>query len=92
MGTVFGFVSSDVKSKVDILEDFRKKENSDKFESFKSMIIYEQNDGLLKKSDYVSGSRTLLRLHRGLGEFLDSLFVFVVLEQIEGFFLYLIYG
>lgn len=68
MGSVFGFVSSDVKSKVEILEDYRKKENSDKFETFKTMLNYEKNEGLFKKSDYVSGSRTLLRLHRGLSE------------------------
>lgn len=66
MGSVFGFVSSDVKSKMEILEEYRKKENSDKFETFHTMMSYEKNEGLLKKSDYVSGSRTLLRLHRGL--------------------------
>lgn len=67
MGTVFGFVSSDVKSKIEILEEFRRKENHDKFETFNSMLNYEKTTGLLNKSDYVSGSRTLLRLHRGLG-------------------------
>lgn len=67
MGTVFGFVSSDVKSKIEILEEFRKKENYEKFVTFNSMLNYEKTTGLLNKSDYVSGSRTLLRLHRGLG-------------------------
>jgi len=66
MGTVFGFVSNDVKSKIEILEELRKKENSDKFSTFNSMMNYEKTTGLLNKSDYVSGSRTLLRLHRGL--------------------------
>lgn len=66
MGTVFGFVSSDVRAKIDILADFRKKENSDSFKSFKQMIEYEKSAGLLDDTTYVSGSRTLLRLHRGL--------------------------
>ncbi|KAJ6643928.1 Ceramide-1-phosphate transfer protein [Pseudolycoriella hygida] len=66
MGTVFGFVSSDVKSKIEILREFRKKENFEKFVTFNSMLNYEKTTGLLNKSDYVSGSRTLLRLHRGL--------------------------
>lgn len=73
MGTVFGFVSSDVKSKIEILEDFRKNSekalDAQKFTSFKSMIEYEKGAGLLTKPDYLSGSRTLLRLHRGLGYF-----------------------
>lgn len=68
MGTVFGFVSSDIRSKVDILAEFRTKEEvSHRFETFRSMMNYEKNEGLLEKNDYVSGSRTLLRLHRGLG-------------------------
>lgn len=69
MGTVFGFVSSDVKSKIEILDELRKKENNDKFETFQSMLNYEKSSELLNKSDYVSGSRTLLRLHRGLGNY-----------------------
>jgi len=68
MGTVFGFVSSDVKAKVEILEEFRKKENAEKFIAFKVMIDYEKTSNLLDKNGYVSGSRTLLRLHRGLGK------------------------
>lgn len=71
MGTVFGFVSSDVKSKIEILEELRlsSNESSDKFTTFHAMMEYEKTTGLLNKSDYVSGSRTLLRLHRGLGEY-----------------------
>ena len=68
MGSIFGFVCSDVKSKVEILEEFREnKEVSEKFESVKKMILYEREKELLAKKDYVSGSRTFLRLHRGLG-------------------------
>uniref|UniRef100_A0A0K8TQX9 Putative cytoplasm n=1 Tax=Tabanus bromius TaxID=304241 RepID=A0A0K8TQX9_TABBR len=75
MGSVFSFVSSDLKQKIEILEEFRKKDNGDKFYSIKTMMDYEKAAGLLVKTDYVSGSRTLLRLHRGLDfirEFLKS--------------------
>lgn len=69
MGSIFGFVCSDVKSKVEILEEFREnKEVAAKFESVRKMIHYERDKELLSKKDYVSGCRTLLRLHRGLGE------------------------
>ncbi|XP_034240365.1 ceramide-1-phosphate transfer protein [Thrips palmi] len=66
MGTVFSFVGSDVKSKIDILEDLSNSSDGHHFTSVKKMIIYEKGENLLKKKDYVSGSRTLLRLHRGL--------------------------
>lgn len=67
MGSVFGFVSNDVKAKIEILEAFRQKENDKEFETFATMMEFEKTSGLLNKSDYISGSRTLLRLHRGLG-------------------------
>lgn len=67
MGSVFGFVSSDVKSKIEILEAHRQKENAEQFETFAKMMEFEKSTALLDKKDYVSGSRTLLRLHRGLG-------------------------
>lgn len=67
MGKVFGFVASDVKSKIEILEELRRGENGEHFSTLKKMIKYESENGLLSKSDYTSGSRTLLRLHRGLG-------------------------
>lgn len=69
MGTVFGFVSSDVKEKVEILEKLRKHaDHGERFETVRKMMDYERDGNLLAKKDYVSGSRTLLRLHRGLGE------------------------
>uniref|UniRef100_A0A2M4AMY3 Glycolipid transfer protein domain-containing protein n=1 Tax=Anopheles triannulatus TaxID=58253 RepID=A0A2M4AMY3_9DIPT len=66
MGAVFGFVSSDVKEKVEILEKLRAKENAESFLTIRTMMEYERDSNLLNKKDYVSGSRTLLRLHRGL--------------------------
>ena len=64
---MFGFVASDVKSKIEILEEHRRGENGEHFSTLKKMIKYESENGLLSKSNYTSGSRTLLRLHRGLG-------------------------
>lgn len=67
MGTIFGFVSSDLRSKIDILNEFLKdSKTSDKFTTVKTMIDYEKDNNLLHKKNYTSGSRTLLRLHRGL--------------------------
>lgn len=71
LGSVFGFVSSDVRTKIDILTKFRNETDAEKAENFltiKTMMTYEKEANLLKDSKYVSGSRTLLRLHRGLGE------------------------
>lgn len=67
MGTVFGFVSSDLKSKIDILNEFlANDETKQSFVTVKTMMQHEITEELLDKKDYVSGSRTLLRLHRGL--------------------------
>ncbi|XP_066996686.1 ceramide-1-phosphate transfer protein [Anabrus simplex] len=66
MGSVFGFVGSDVKSKIEILEEFRKGKDQAHYVTFRTMITYERDADLLRKSDFTSGSRTLLRLHRGL--------------------------
>lgn len=68
MGAVFSFVGSDVKAKIDILEDLSNSSDGHHFTSVKKMITFEKEENLLKKKDYVSGSRTLLRLHRGLGK------------------------
>lgn len=68
MGTVFGFVSSDLKIKMDILNEFLNGDQGSHFETVKTMINYEKENSLLTKKGYVSGSRTLLRLHRGLGK------------------------
>lgn len=67
MGSVFGFVSSDLRAKMDILYEFLNDEaNSSHFTTVRTMIQYEMSNDLLAKQSYVSGSRTLLRLHRGL--------------------------
>lgn len=67
LGTVFNFVSHDIQKKVTILQCYRKGGAGDYYYSIQSMIEYEQENNLLTSSDRQSGSRTLLRLHRGLG-------------------------
>lgn len=67
MGVVFGFVSKDLRLKMDTLYEFlNNQELSENFETAKKMIEYEKANELLSKKGYTSGSRTLLRLHRGL--------------------------
>jgi len=75
MGSVFSFVSSDLKQKIDILIDLKNKDIQN-YTTVKSMIEYERENKLLEKTDFVNGARTLLRLHRGLDfirEFLRQL-------------------
>ncbi|XP_017040889.1 ceramide-1-phosphate transfer protein [Drosophila ficusphila] len=79
MGSVFSFVSSDVRSKIDILYALRAKDTEEEqhFGSFRTMLEYEKGAELLNQKGYVSGSRTLLRLHRGLD------FVYEFLNRIQ---------
>lgn len=75
MGSVFSFVSSDLKQKIDLLIELMNKDDQN-YRTIKSMIDFEKENKLLEKSDFVNGSRTLLRLHRGLDfikEFLRQL-------------------
>ena len=69
MGSVFSFVSSDLKQKIDVLDELLKKDEEN-YNTIKSMIEYEKDNKLLHKTDYANGARTLLRLHRGLGTIL----------------------
>ncbi|XP_033335795.2 ceramide-1-phosphate transfer protein [Megalopta genalis] len=75
MGSVFSFVSSDLKQKIEILTEFMSKDEQN-YITVKSMILYEKENNILNKGDYTNGARTLLRLHRGLDfirEFLRQL-------------------
>ncbi|XP_063984899.1 ceramide-1-phosphate transfer protein [Diachasmimorpha longicaudata] len=75
MGSVFSFVSADLKQKIDVLNELLNKEE-EKYQTVKSMIEHEKENKLLDKGDYSNGARTLLRLHRGLDfirEFLRQL-------------------
>ncbi|XP_016990729.2 ceramide-1-phosphate transfer protein [Drosophila rhopaloa] len=79
MGSVFSFVSSDVRSKIDILYALRATDTEEQqhFNSIRTMLEYEKEAQLLNQKGYVSGSRTLLRLHRGLE------FVYEFLNRIQ---------
>ncbi|KAG8264636.1 ceramide 1-phosphate binding [Homalodisca vitripennis] len=66
MGSVFGFVGSEISSKMEALEQVRTANKSNNFSTMKRMVQFEIDKGMLKDSSYISGSRTLLRLHRGL--------------------------
>ncbi|XP_042213484.1 ceramide-1-phosphate transfer protein-like isoform X2 [Homarus americanus] len=73
LGMVFNFVSHDIQKKVTTLQCYRKGGAGDYYYSIQSMIEYERENNLLTSSDQQSGSRTLLRLHRGL-EFITGFF------------------
>ena len=68
MGSVFGFVSSDLRQKIDALQELLSKDEQN-YQSIKIMIQHEKENNLLESKDYSNGTRTLLRLHRGLGIF-----------------------
>lgn len=68
MGTVFGFVGSEIGSKMEVLEQFVFKDEDNNYSTMKQMVKYEMDKGLLNDTSYISGCRTLLRLHRGLGK------------------------
>ncbi|KXJ70345.1 hypothetical protein RP20_CCG024033 [Aedes albopictus] len=77
MGTVFGFICNEIKEKVRILESLRHDQSHGAhFESVRKMMDYETSNGLVHKKGYISGCRTMQRLHRGLNfiyEFLKQL-------------------
>ncbi|KAK9508025.1 hypothetical protein O3M35_007776 [Rhynocoris fuscipes] len=66
MGSVFGFVASEIEHKTGILEEYRKNDECGNFLTMKSMIEYEKTEGLSRNDNYTSGCRTLLLLNRGL--------------------------
>lgn len=80
LGNVFSFISKDVVSKIQILENLLTGENGSHYVTVQSMVKYELENDLVditKRGNYPeSGCRTLLRLHRALRWlelFLDSL-------------------
>lgn len=78
MGTLFGFIAKDITEKSRILQE-HKVENPEQFVSVQSMVEYEVSNDLTRcktESGLLSGSRTLLRLHRSLlffSKFLERL-------------------
>lgn len=68
LGSVFGWVGSDVYAKIATLEKYLEGDMKEHYQTIRTMIEYEIKNDLIKtkKKDDPSGSRTLLRLHRAL--------------------------
>jgi len=68
LGTVFGWVASDIDAKMEILRGLKNGEQSEKYQFVQSMIQYEVDNNLIKHKakDSSTGTRNLLRLHRAL--------------------------
>lgn len=68
LGTVFGWVATDVDAKMEVLRGHIKGENGEKYLTIQSMIQYEMENNLIqyKAKDSSTGTRNLLRLHRAL--------------------------
>jgi len=65
LGRIFGFVASDIESKIGILDKYLKSDNGKEYETIQKMMAYETANNLLKGKE-PSGARTLLRLHWAL--------------------------
>ncbi len=70
LGTVFGWVASDVAHKTDVLREHFFGKEADSYKTVQSMVQHEIDTGLVrvnaKHKDCKSGARNLLRLHRAL--------------------------
>ena len=68
LGTVFGWVASDVDAKLAIIRGHRSGEHTEKYESVQSMLTHEVETNMIKPKakDSTTGTRNLLRLHRAL--------------------------
>lgn len=70
LGSVFGFISKDAVSKIQILVNFLNGENGSQYATIQSMVKFELDNKLVdvEKTGIFpeSGCRTLLRLHRAL--------------------------
>ncbi|XP_073512955.1 ceramide-1-phosphate transfer protein [Phyllobates terribilis] len=70
LGTIFSFVSKDAVNKIQIMENYLKGENGERYRTLQSMVEYELSansvDVTKRGSNPESGCRTILRLHRAL--------------------------
>jgi len=68
LGTVFGWVATDVYAKMEVVRGHQDGENGDKYLTVQSMLQYEIDNKLIKPKakDTNTGTRNLLRLHRAL--------------------------
>lgn len=68
LGTVFGWVATDVYNKMETVRGHRKSEQAAKYESIQTMLEFEIETNMIKPKakDTNTGTRNLLRLHRAL--------------------------
>ncbi|KAK3603490.1 hypothetical protein CHS0354_030332 [Potamilus streckersoni] len=66
LGSVFGFIVSDVVEKVGILQEYRKSDVADNYKTVQGMLQFEVDTKNTNTKHKPSASRTLLRLHRAL--------------------------
>lgn len=75
LGTIFLFVTSDLESKIGLLEGYRNTEKgacNPAYLTIQSTVEYETRENLLRDTKRQSGARTILRLHWAM-EFLSNL-------------------
>lgn len=67
LGTVFGWVASDVQAKIEVLHNHRNKD-IEHYSDLKTMLDHETTTGVIKPKakDSSTGARNFLRLHRAL--------------------------
>ena len=68
MGNGSGMIADYLDKHTKIMEDIRCRDKDGRYVSLKTMIEYEKAHRLINRRDYVSGCRTILRLHRILGK------------------------
>jgi len=68
LGTVFGWVATDVYNKMETVRSHRRSELSTKYETVQTMLAHEIETNMIKPKarDSTTGTRNLLRLHRAL--------------------------
>ncbi|XP_069500293.1 ceramide-1-phosphate transfer protein-like [Ambystoma mexicanum] len=71
LGTVFGFISQETITKINIMHSHRTGKHSAEYRTLQSMVEYELQDNVvnfkeLPRNRTPSGCRTVLRLHRAL--------------------------
>lgn len=79
LGSVFGFINSDVKSKIEILEEYRRSDDvGDSYATLNSMIEYEKEAGTIadeKKTfgePHVTAAAPSTRVHRQVVQVFDQ--------------------
>lgn len=76
LGRIFGFVATDIESKIGILTRYLHSDHKQDYETIQKMMKYEKDNDLLRGKE-PSGARTLLRLHWALE------FILAFLSKVE---------